>query len=223
MEIITQTPDFVICIKPVGVDSEKEMPQLLAQVLPGEFFPVHRLDMGVGGLMVFARSKQAAAKLGALIAQGQLKKEYLALVHGCPEEKTGRMEDLLWKDSRKNKVYVVKRQRAGVRPAALRYQVVRAGEESLVRVFLETGRSHQIRVQFSSRGYPLVGDHKYGSRAREKEIRLFSAALEFPWNGNRLRYEAQPEWISYLPEPDGQPAVHFHALGPGIHAGGQVL
>ena len=223
MEIITQTPDFVICIKPVGVDSEKEMPQLLAQVLPGEFFPVHRLDMGVGGLMVFARSKQAAAKLGALIAQGQLKKEYLALVHGCPEEKTGRMEDLLWKDSRKNKVYVVKRQRAGVRPAALRYQVVRAGEESLVRVFLETGRSHQIRVQFSSRGYPLVGDHKYGSRAKETEIRLFSAALEFPWNGNRLRYEAQPEWISYLPEPDGQPAVHFHALGPGIHAGGQVL
>ena len=90
MEIITQTPDLVICIKPVGVDSEKEMPQLLAQVLPGEFFPVHRLDMGVGGLMVFARSKQAAAKLGALIAQGQLKKEYLALVHGCPEEKTGR-------------------------------------------------------------------------------------------------------------------------------------
>lgn len=223
MEIITQTPDLVICIKPVGVDSEKEMPQLLAQVLPGEFFPVHRLDMGVGGLMVFARSKQAAAKLGALIAQGQLKKEYLALVHGCPEEKTGRMEDLLWKDSRKNKVYVVKRQRAGVRPAALRYQVVRAGEESLVRVFLETGRSHQIRVQFSSRGYPLVGDHKYGSRAREKEIRLFSAALEFPWNGNRLRYEAQPEWISYLPKPDGQPSVHFHALGPGIHAGGQVL
>lgn len=223
MEIITQTPDLVICIKPVGVDSEKEMPLLLAQVLPGEFFPVHRLDMGVGGLMVFARSKQAAAKLGALIAQGQLKKEYLALVHGCPEEKTGRMEDLLWKDSRKNKVFVVKRQRAGVRPAALRYQVVRAGEESLVRVFLETGRSHQIRVQFSSRGYPLVGDHKYGSRAREKEIRLFSAALEFPWNGNRLRYEAQPEWISYLPEPDGQPAVHFHTLGPGIHAGGQVL
>lgn len=223
MEIITQTPDLVICIKPVGVDSEKKMPQLLAQVLPGEFFPVHRLDMGVGGLMVFARSKQAAAKLGALIAQGQLKKEYLAMVHGCPEEKTGRMEDLLWKDSRKNKVYVVKRQRAGVRPAALRYQVVRAGEESLVRVFLETGRSHQIRVQFASRGFPLVGDHKYGSRAREKEIRLFSAALEFPWNGNRLRYEAQPEWISYLPEPDGQPAVHFHALGPGIHAGGQVL
>ena len=111
------------------------------------------------------------------------------------EEKTGRMEDLLWKDSRKNKVFVVKRQRAGVRPAALRYQVVRAGEESLVRVFLETGRSHQIRVQFASRGFPLVGDHKYGSRAKETEIRLFSAGLEFPWNGKRLRFEAQPEWV----------------------------
>ena len=107
----------------------------------------------------------------------------------------GRMEDLLWKDSRKNKVFVVKRQRAGVRPAALRYQVVRTGEESLVRVFLETGRSHQIRVQFASRGFPLVGDHKYGSRAKETEIRLFSAGLEFPWNGKRLRFEAQPEWV----------------------------
>ena len=195
MEIITQTPDFVICVKPVGVDSEKGVPDLLSQNLSGEFFPVHRLDMGVGGLMVFARNRQAAAKFSALITRGQLQKEYLALLHGCPEERSGRMEDLLWKDSRKNKVFVVKRQRAGVRPAALRYQVVRAGEESLVRVFLETGRSHQIRVQFASRGYPLVGDHKYGSRAKETEIRLFSAALEFPWNGKRLRYEAQPQWV----------------------------
>ena len=192
MEIITQTPDLVICIKPVGVDSEKEMPQLLAQVLPGEFFPVHRLDMGVGGLMVFARSKQAAAKLGALIAQGQLKKEYLALVHGCPEEKTGRMEDLLWKDSRKNKVYVVKRQRAGVRPAALRYQVVRAGEESLVRVFLETGRSHQIRVQFASRGCPLAGDGKYGGRGSAPALWSFRLAFPDPLSGARREFFCPP-------------------------------
>ena len=194
MEILTRNSDFVVCIKPVGVDSEREMPTLLAQSLPGSFFPIHRLDQGVGGLMVFARNKQAAAALSTLVTAGKLEKEYLALIHGCPEELTGRMEDLLWKDSRKNKVFVVKRQRAGVRSAALRYQVLRPGAESLVRVFLETGRSHQIRVQFASRGYPLVGDHKYGSRSRETAIRLYSAALAFPWKGQPLRFESEPEW-----------------------------
>ncbi|MDD6856567.1 MAG: RNA pseudouridine synthase, partial [Oscillospiraceae bacterium] len=119
--------------------------------------------------------------------------EYLALVHGCPPE-TGTWEDLLFKDSRKNKVFVVKRPRAGVRAAKLRYRVLRPGEESLVRVFLETGRSHQIRVQFSSRGYPLVGDHKYGSRAKQTEPLLFSAALSFPWKGQTLRFESVPQW-----------------------------
>lgn len=194
MDILYQTKDIVVCIKPVGVDSEKGMPGLLADALGGSFYPVHRLDQGVGGLMVFARSPKAAAELSALIAQGQLSKEYLALVHGCPEDTEGRMEDLLWKDSRRNKVYVVSRQRAGVKKAALRYRVLRKGEKSLVRVYLETGRSHQIRVQFASRGFPLVGDHKYGSRSRETQIHLFSAALEFPWKGETLRFEDKPQW-----------------------------
>ena len=194
MKILYTTPDLVVCRKPVGVDSEHGLPELLARELGGSFYPVHRLELGVGGLMVFARNKQAAADMGGLIARGELQKEYLALVHGCPEEPEGRMEDLLWKDSRKNKVFVVKRQRAGVRPAALRYRVVKPGEESLVRVFLETGRSHQIRVQFASRGFPLVGDHKYGSRSRETQIHLFSAALEFPWKGQQLRFEDRPDW-----------------------------
>lgn len=194
MEIFYKTPDLVVCRKPVGVDSEKGMVDLLAREVGGSFYPVHRLDLGVGGLMAFARNKQAAAALSGLIAQGQLQKEYLALVHGCPEEPEGRMEDLLWKDSRKNKVFVVKRQRAGVRPAALRYRVVVPRAESLVRVYLETGRSHQIRVQFASRGFPLVGDHKYGSRSQENQIHLFSAALEFPWNGENLRFEDKPDW-----------------------------
>lgn len=194
MDILYQTKDVVVCIKPVGVDSEKGMPGLLAEALGGSFYPVHRLDQGVGGLMVFARSPKAAAELSALIAQGQLSKEYLALVHGCPEDTEGRMEDLLWKDSRKNKVYVVSRQRAGAKKAALRYRVLRKGEKSLVWVYLETGRSHQIRVQFASRGFPLVGDHKYGSRARENNIHLFSAGLTFPWKGEILHFEAKPEW-----------------------------
>ena len=194
MDILYQTKDIVVCIKPVGVDSEKGMPGLLADALGGSFYPVHRLDQGVGGLMVFARSPKAAAELGILIAQGQLSKEYLALIHGCPEDTEGRMEDLLWKDSRKNKVYVVSRQRAGVKKAALRYRVLRKGEKSLVRVYLQTGRSHQIRVQFASRGFPLVGDHKYGSRSRETQIHLFSATLEFPWKGETLRFEDKPQW-----------------------------
>ena len=194
MELFYKTPDLVVCRKPVGVDSERGMPELLAKEIGGSFYPVHRLDLGVGGLMVFARNRKAAADMGGLIARGQLQKEYLALVHGCPAEPEGRMEDLLWKDGRKNKVFVVKRQRAGVRPAALRYRVVKPGEESLVRVYLETGRSHQIRVQFASRGYPLVGDHKYGSRSRENQIHLFSAALEFPWKGQQLRFEDWPDW-----------------------------
>ena len=194
MDILYQTKDIVVCIKPVGVDSEKGMPGLLADALGGSFCPVHRLDQGVGGLMVFARSPKAAAELGILIAQGQLSKEYLALIHGCPEDTEGRMEDLLWKDSRKNKVYVVSRQRAGVKKAALRYRVLRKGEKSLVRVYLETGRSHQIRVQFASRGFPLVGDHKYGSRARETNIHLFSAGLTFPWKGENLHFEDKPQW-----------------------------
>ena len=194
MDILYQTKDIVVCIKPVGVDSEKGMPGLLAEALGGSFYPVHRLDQGVGGLMVFARSPKAAAELSALIAQGQLSKEYLALVHGCPEDTEGRMEDLLWKDSRKNRVYVVSRQRAGVKKAALRYRVLRKGEKSLVRVYLETGRSHQIRVQFASRGFPLVGDHKYGSRARETNIHLFSAGLTFPWKGENLHFEDKPQW-----------------------------
>ena len=194
MDIFYNTPDLVVCRKPVGVDSEHGLPELLARELGGSFYPVHRLDLGVGGLMVFARNRKAAADMSGLIAQGKLQKEYLALVHGCPEEPEGRMEDLLWKDSRKNKVFVVKRPRAGVRPAALRYRVVKPGEESLVRVYLETGRSHQIRVQFASRGFPLVGDHKYGSRSRETQIHLFSAALEFPWKGQQLRFEDRPDW-----------------------------
>ena len=193
MEILYQDSGIVVCRKEAGMDSETDVPQALQAQLGVSVLPVHRLDRGTAGLMVYACTKPAAAALSRAIAQGQFHKEYLALVHGCPPEKDV-WENLLFKDSRKNKVFVVKRPRAGVRAAKLSYQVLRPGAESLVRVFLETGRSHQIRVQFSSRGYPLVGDHKYGSRSKLTEPRLFSAALCFPWNGKALRFEASPEW-----------------------------
>ena len=193
MEIIYKDEGIVVCRKEPGMDSERDVPEALKAALGGEIYPIHRLDKAVAGLMVYARTKGAAAALNRVVTEGTMEKEYLALVHGCPPAE-GTWEDLLWKDSRKNKVFVVKRQRAGVRAAKLSYKVLAAGEESLVQVHLYTGRSHQIRVQFASRGYPLVGDHKYGSRSGEENIRLFSAGLRFPWKGKTLQFDLTPDW-----------------------------
>ena len=193
MEILYSDPDFVACVKPIGMDAEHDMPSALREQLAGEIFPLHRLDKNVGGVMVYARNKSAAAQLSRAIAEGEMVKEYLALVHGAPPE-SGDWEDLLFKDSRKNKVFVVKRRRAGVKPARLTYVCLQTGEQSLVRIRLYTGRSHQIRVQFASRGFPLVGDHKYGSRDAATTPRLFSCCISFPFKGKTHRFEAEPEW-----------------------------
>lgn len=120
-------------------------------------------------------------------------KEYVAMVHGTPPER-GDWTDLLWKDSSKNKVFVVKRERKGVKDARLEFNRLTAGETSLVHIRLHTGRSHQIRVQFASRGFPLVGDHKYGARDDSPAPMLFSCRLTFPWKGQIVRYEHLPEW-----------------------------
>lgn len=194
IQILCTERDFAVIVKPVGMDSEKEVPERLSRELGGVFYTIHRLDRNVGGVMVYARTKEAAAALSRLVQSGELVKEYFAQVTGTPPEEAV-WEDLLLKDSRKNKVFVVKRQRAGVKAAKLAYTRLTAGEVSLVRVRLHTGRSHQIRVQFASRGYPLAGDHKYGARDRLTEPRLFSCAVSFPWKGKQLRFEAAPEWI----------------------------
>ena len=194
MEILYSDREMVVCIKPVGMDSEQQLPDALEEQLGGAIFPIHRLDKNVGGVMVYARTKQAAAALSKAIQEGSMVKEYVAMVHGTPPE-SGDWEDLLWKDPQKNKVFVVNRQRGGVKKARLEYQRLKSGETSLVRIRLHTGRSHQIRVQFSSRGYPLVGDHKYGSRDKRTEPMLFSCCITFPWHGIALRYEAYPDWM----------------------------
>ena len=193
MEILYSDRDIAICVKPVGLDSEEQVPAAMKEQLGGEVFPIHRLDKNVGGVMVYARTKAAAAALSRAVQDGTLVKEYVAVVHGTPPE-TGDWTDLLWKDSSKNKVFVVKRERRGVKKARLEFTRLSEGAESLVRIRLHTGRSHQIRVQFSSRGFPLVGDHKYGSRDEKREPMLFSCCITFPWKGKDLRFEQLPHW-----------------------------
>ena len=180
MKILYADRGIVACIKPVGLDSEAEVPAALKAELGGEIFPIHRLDKNVGGIMVFARTKSAAAALSKAVQDGQMVKEYVAMVHGTPPE-SGDWEDFLFKDSRKNKVFAVKKERKGVKYARLEFSRLKGGEQSLVHIRLHTGRSHQIRVQFSSRGFPLVGDHKYGSRDAATAPMLFSCRITLPW------------------------------------------
>ena len=193
MDILYSDKDIAVILKPVGLDSEAEVPAAIVEALGGQVFPIHRLDKNVGGVMVYARSKSAAAALSKAVQEGSMVKEYVAIVHGTPPE-SGDWKDFLFKDSRKNKVFVVKKERKGVKTARLEFQRLTAGETSLVRIRLHTGRSHQIRVQFSSRGFPLVGDHKYGSRDEHKEPRLFSCRISFPWKGQAREFEAFPDW-----------------------------
>ena len=193
MDILYSDSHIAVVLKPVGLDSETETPTAIQQALGGDLFPIHRLDKNVGGVMVYARTKTAAATLSKAVQEGLMIKEYVALVHGTPPE-AGDWEDYLFKDSRKNKVFVVKRERKGVKKARLEFTRQTAGETSLVHVRLHTGRSHQIRVQFASRGFPLVGDHKYGSRDEATAPKLFSCRLTFPYRGTTVVYEALPEW-----------------------------
>ena len=195
MQILYSDREIVVCVKPVGLDSEHQIPEALIEILGGTVFPIHRLDKNVGGVMVYARTKGAAAALSRAVQEGTMVKEYVAMVHGTPPDQ-GDWQDLLWKDSGKNKVFVVKRERKGVKKARLEFQRLSEGENSLVRIRLHTGRSHQIRVQFASRGFPLVGDKKYGGRDEHTAPMLFSCCLTFHHKGKPLRFEQLPEWVA---------------------------
>lgn len=194
-DILFQDRQIILCVKPAGVLSEEGgMPDLLReQTASPQIFCVHRLDRAVGGLMVYAKTKEAAADLSRQIAEGRLEKRYLAVCRGDAPER-GKMRDLLYHDAKTNKSYVVKRMRKGVREAALRYEKLeRQGDLSLVRVDLLTGRSQQIRVQFASRQLPLLGDRRYGGGMGNAPA-LWSSELRFrhPASGKELSFQVLP-------------------------------
>jgi len=196
MQILYQDENIIVCIKPIGIDSENRLPELLSNELGSEVYTLHRLDLNVGGIMIYAKNKKTAAEISAIIQSGNMIKEYVACVHGYPPE-SDHWEDILFKDSHKNKVFVINNLRRGAKKASLEFKRTQADKEtdtSLVRIRLHTGRSHQIRVQFASRGFPLVGDGKYGARDKHKNPMLFSCMLSFKYKDKICRYEALPEW-----------------------------
>jgi 23S rRNA pseudouridine1911/1915/1917 synthase len=201
MQILYQDEDIILGVKPPRVLSTDEpggMPSLLRESIGepnADIRTVHRLDRVVSGLMVLARNAAAASELSRQIREGEFEKSYLAVLHGIPEEPEALLRDLLLRDKRECKTYVVTEPAKGVQEALLRYRLLSTAEElSKVSIELITGRTHQIRAQFSSRGLPLVGDRKYSTLQDDCEIALWSWQLRFnhPTSGALLSFELDP-------------------------------
>lgn len=212
MEILLKNKDIVIVYKPAGVPSQSDpsgdddIMKLTGDALEamGEsnaLWLVHRLDRTVGGLMVFARNKKTAAELSSVVGSESFEKEYFAVLDG--EADGGVLTDYIYKDSLKGKAFVAKAERKGVKLAKLEYSVIERvespnGIKTLVKVKLHTGRFHQIRVQFSSRGTPLTGDGKYGSHNNKAKMpALFAGRLAFNLNGKRVEAKKLPSSDEY--------------------------
>ena len=201
MEIIYSDNKLIVAVKPRGALSTDEpggMPELLRRELGDESAPiytVHRLDAAVGGLMVYARTRRAASDLGKAIMEGRFRKEYLAVVHGEPKPVVDTLTDWLRRDAARRRTVVADAPGGDAREAKLHYAVIgRAEGLSLVWIELLTGRTHQIRCQFSSRGLPLWGDRKYGIGGDGGPIALWSCALSFshPATGEALHFSRVP-------------------------------
>lgn len=204
MELIYQDRDIVVCVKPPRVLSTDEpggVPELVRQALGDEnanVRTVHRLDRVVSGLMVLARSKKAASELSRQIREGEFQKEYLAVVRGAPQEKNGTLKDLLRRDKAERKTYITSDPGKDAQEAILHYQTLNSAEGlSRLRIQLETGRTHQIRCQFSGRGMPLVGDRKYSENEDDCEIALWSYRLAFrhPYTGKEIEFTLEPPQV----------------------------
>ncbi|MBQ1260940.1 MAG: RNA pseudouridine synthase [Clostridia bacterium] len=212
MEILYKDKNAVIIKKPVGMPSQSDESgdndamSLTSQALrasgeSGALWLIHRLDRVVGGLMIFARNKKAAAELSALVADGGIGKEYIAVAEG--ELGSGIMQDYIFRDGATKKAYIAEKERGGVKFAELEYETVSTAQSttrtySLVKVELHTGRFHQIRAQFSSRGHALVGDKKYGSRdVMARHPALFAYKLDLTLFGKRIVCRAVPDCERY--------------------------
>lgn len=185
MEVLFEDENLIVAIKERGLLSEEHesrpnMVRALKEVTGGEIYPVHRLDKDVGGVMVYAKTKSTAASLSAQAGDRTMKKTYLAILHGKPQEESGTLEDLLFFDKGKNKSFVVKKERRGVKKALLNYRVISQKDgNALTEIELLTGRTHQIRVQFASRKMPLFGDRRYGAKDESRIIALWSKEISF--------------------------------------------
>ena len=193
---------FLVCRKPVGVECEHELPALLAEEMGRKvdsLYCVHRLDRTVGGVMVWARTPKAAAELSRQVQEKALKKAYFAVCSGIPTPDAGEMRDLLFKDSVKQKSFAVSSFRRGVKEALLDYRVLQTAAlngspAALVRVTLHTGRFHQIRCQFATRGHPLLGDGKYGKLGKDP-ARTYQALYSYKLT---FRFTTDAGCLSYL-------------------------
>ena len=201
MDFIYVDTDIVVCIKPARVLSTDEpggLPELVREALgdpEADIRTVHRLDRVVSGLMVLARNAQAASELSRQIREDSFEKEYLAVVHGCPEADVGTLRDLLVRDKARRMTQVAEGPGKGVQEALLDYQVLeKRGDMSRVQIHLRTGRTHQIRVQFASRGMPLVGERKYCTLEDPCEIALWSHRIGF-------RHPKTGAWMAFCQEP----------------------
>ncbi len=201
MKVLYLDEDIVVCTKPPRVLSTDEtggLPDMVREYLgdpKADVRTVHRLDRVVSGLMVLARNAQSVSELSRQIREDEFTKEYLAVIHGHPAEMAGTLRDLLLRDKAERKSYVVTELAKGVQEAILNYQVLNSTEDfSRVQIQLITGRTHQIRAQFSGRNLPLVGDRKYSLLEDDCEIALWSCRIGFthPKTGEKMEFSLQP-------------------------------
>lgn len=201
MEILYQDNDIIVAIKPARVLSTDEpggMPDLVREALgnpKADVRTVHRLDRVVSGLMVLARNAAAASELSRQIREDIFQKEYLAVVHGRPENEEGTLTDLLLRNKARKMTMVVNTPEKGAQEAILNYKILNFTDiMSRILIDLKTGRTHQIRVQFASRGMPLVGERKYAVLEDDCEIALWSYKLGF-------NHPTSGQWLSFAKEP----------------------
>lgn len=205
IDILFEDEHICICKKLPGLLSEdkptpESLPNILKVQLGCEIFTLHRLDKPVGGAIIYAKTNKAASIFSKLVSENKIKKQYITVLDAIPQQASGELTDMLFRDKQKNKTFVVKRMRKGVKEAKLTYTVTdTAKNHALVLVTLITGRTHQIRAQFASRKTPVTGDGKYGSRDNRCETALWSYRLEFthPITGEKIDICSQPPYDCY--------------------------